>query len=180
VVEALVSLFGYWYLPDLIAAQKKLCASTASTNTSVTACTQLDATTQSQWAAWYATTTAFCAEVPVLLLPTGSNETLATGSFIDQLELFQRELLAWQQRLSVKCSLAPVVPLQAPNSVSNLFSGLSNPETNRTIQYVAAASAVIAAAYLGTKVVDLLPSAKTRARAARERERTARYAIRRG
>jgi hypothetical protein len=174
-----MSLFGYWYLPDLIAAQKTLCSRIAATNTAVAACTQLDAATQSQWGQWYSATTTFCAEVPVLLFPTGTNETLATGAFIDQLELYQRELLAWQQRLSTKCALAPVVPLQAPNSISNLFAGLSNPELNRTIQYMAAAAAVVAAAYLGSQVVALLPSARLRARTTRERERTVRHALRR-
>lgn len=170
-----MSLFGYWYLPDLVTAQKTFCSRATSTNASVAACTQLDAATRAQWTAWYSSAQAFCVEVPVLLFPFGANEVLATGSFIDQLELLQRELLAWQQRLSSKCALAPVIDLQAPS----ILAGLSNPETTKTIQYVAGAAAVIAAAYLGAKVVDLLPSAKQRARTTRERERTARHALRR-
>lgn len=168
-----MSLFGYWYLPDLAAAQQKLCASAASTDAAVQSCASLDAATKTLWSAWYANAQTFCVEVPVWIWASGPHDVLATGAFVDRLELLQKELYAWQQRLSAKCALAPVVD-QAQTSF-----GLGDPATQKTVQFVAGAAAVVAAAYLGTKVVALVPSAKLRARTARERERTARHALRR-
>ena len=170
-----MSLFGDWEPSAFIADQKKLCADAAATNAALASCTGLDAVTKASWAAWYTSLQSFCVIVPVWFFATGANEQILTGSLMDQLDTWKRENFAWKQKLAAKCAVGVVVD---PNA-SPLSSWLGGAETARTVQYVAAAAAVVAAAYLGGQFVSLVPSARLRARTTRERERTVRHALRR-
>ena len=86
----------FWWHSDIVALQNQLDADLEGTNNSVTACTGLDAATKASWTVFYTSTKAFT---------TQPAAWLNTGTQADQGQALQRELYAWQQQLSAKCSL---------------------------------------------------------------------------
>ena len=86
----------FWWHDDIVALQRQLDADLEGTNLSVTACTGLSSAMQASWQAFYASAKAFTQE---------SAAWLNTGTQADQGQALQRELYAWQQKLSALCSL---------------------------------------------------------------------------
>ena len=87
----------FWTHGDIQALQKQLDADLEGTNTSVGVCPQLNDSMRASWQAFYASAKAF----------TQSDAAwINTGTQADQGQAIQRELYAWQQKLSTTCSLA--------------------------------------------------------------------------
>ena len=164
---------------DAALALQRLAADSAAVNASVQGCPSLDAATHAEWAAYYSYLKTFTAQTPVWFFPTAPTDVLTTGYLSEDIIQNQRQLLAWQQRLSTKCTAPPVEDPGALSSTAKLL-GQTLGGTASLVPWIAGAVAVVAAAYLGGKVITLLPTAKMRARTNRERERTARYALKRG
>jgi hypothetical protein len=86
----------FWWHSDIVALQNQLDADLEGTNNSVNVCTALDAPTRASWVVFYTAAKAFTQQ-PAAWLNTGTQA--------DQGQALQRELYAWQQQLSAKCSL---------------------------------------------------------------------------
>jgi len=99
-------LFTLWTPGEMADAQANLAQSADSVNRSVQACTTLDAATSGSWGEFYSTLKAFTSTKPVAIF-AGSGEAITTGTRADQMQQLANELLAWQDRLSAKCTLAP-------------------------------------------------------------------------
>jgi hypothetical protein len=160
-----MSLFNIWSLSDLINLQKQLAADALNTNQTVAGCTNLDPATQTQWASFYAQVNAFTAQTPVWLFAWGANEVLATGTRVDETQALQRELYAWQQKLSTKCTFA--APIVAPGTPPG-------PDFNTSLKYIAITAGFLGGAYVVARVASLLPSARERERRSVRRYQVAR------
>lgn len=126
---------------------KRLLAVAGGTDTSVKACTSLDATTRTSWTLFYAALVGFANEDP---------GWFGLGSRMDRAESYGAELAAWQDKLAKVCSLG--VPQFNPNTPPTDLTKLA--------QYAAWGVGAFAFAYavgkLADVVVPLLP-AKRRA-----------------
>jgi hypothetical protein len=109
--------------PSAIAAEQARTKATAdAVNTSLTSCTSLDATTQSEWQTFYASVTDFCGKTPVIFpWPWESNYVLALTDTASTLKAYQVELEAWQKRLTgLNCSApVPLLGDQYPQTASS-------------------------------------------------------------
>ena len=140
-----MSLLNIWLPSDIANGQKQLLADATSTDQGVQACAGADATTKAQWATFLASVQVFCQTVPVWFFPTGANEQITTGSMADQLQSFQRELYAWQQRLvGLKCSVLANNPIP-PGMVLD-------PSLVSAIRWTGVIAGSLAAAYVVGKV----------------------------
>jgi hypothetical protein len=160
-----MSLLNIWSLSDLLALQLQLATDAQNTNQTVAACTNLDAATQTQWAAFYAQVQTFTAQQPVWLLALGSNQVLATGTRVDETQALQRQLYAWQQKLSAKCAFS--APIVAPGNPPG-------PDINSSLKYIAITASFLGTSYVVAKIASLLPSARERERRSVRRFKVAR------
>jgi hypothetical protein len=145
-----VSLLNIWTPTDIKNGQSELLASASATDTAVQACPGIDATKRSEWSIWFVGAKKFCAEVPVLFFPTGSNEVIVTGTLADQLQQYQKELLAWQQQFSSlgrSCSFSPMIAVDNGPPID--FGSI--------VKYGSVAAMLVATAVIVSKIVDLLP-----------------------
>jgi hypothetical protein len=131
-----------WTAADQVAAQNLLLANATGVNSSVTACTALSSTDQSAWTTFYQAVQTFCAQVPVDFFPTGTNEVLQTSGLADQLQAYQAQLLAYQQKFSKTCNIS------VPTPVTPTTPGL------QTLQYVAVAAGIIGVAWAVSSIVE--------------------------
>jgi hypothetical protein len=144
-----VSLLNVWTPTDIANGQKQLLADATTTDQGVTTCTGADATTKAQWATFFADVKTYCAVVPVWFFPTGTNETITTGKLADQLQAYQRELFAWQQRLQgMKCSV--LVNNPTPPSVA------IDPSVVSAMRWGGVIAGSLAAAYVVGKISTTL------------------------
>lgn len=141
-----------WTPDEMQSAQSALSSSLEGTNTSVTSCAGLDAATRAEWQNFYDTVNAFARQTPVLFaVPWGTNEAVATGTRADQLQGYQKELLAWQTKLSglpsaKGCSFAPSLAIPS--------SGATGDQMTEIVKYGAIALAAVAGAFVVVKVLD--------------------------
>ena len=153
-----MSLLNIWTPTDIKNGQSELLASATATDSAVQACTDLDPTKASQWGTWLANVQKFCAEVPVLFFPTGANEVIVTGTLADQLQQYQKELLAWQQQFSGPagkgCSFSPMIAVDSGPPI----------DFNALVKYGSVAAILVATAVIVSKVaeeVNLFRGART-------------------
>lgn len=130
-----------WWHSDIVQLQASVAAALTATNNDVNACSGLDATSKSSWAAFY---------TPAMGYATESAAWFDTGSQADHLQDLQRQILAWQQFIQGKgCSLSgPQVQVGAA-------------ATGQTVENIAKYGAIIAVAwgtaYLVSQVVSFIP-----------------------
>jgi len=86
----------FWTHGDIVSLQKQIDADLEGTNNSVAACPKMSDAMRASWQAFYASAKAFT---------TADAAWLNTGTQADQGQAIQRELYAWQQKLSTICSL---------------------------------------------------------------------------
>ena len=143
-----MSLLNIWTASDIKNGQTELAASAAATDTAVQACTGLDAAKKSEWGTWLAGVNSFCAEVPANFFAVGSSEVLVTGKLADQLQQYQKELLAWQQQFSGPvgkgCSFSPMIAVSDSPPV----------DWNALVKYGSVAAIFVASAVLISKAAD--------------------------
>lgn len=116
--------------------QARLAAALDGTDSSVQACTTLDAATKTSWGLFYATARGFTREAP---------GWFGLGSMMDRAEKYEAELLSWQQKLASSCTLG--VPLFNPNP----------PEVSQGLQYLAWGVGTISAAYIVGQIISVIP-----------------------
>jgi hypothetical protein len=138
-----------WFPSDLRAVQQQLLADSAGVDQTVAGCPSLDAPTRASWASFYAGVKQF-----------GSIDygwTNTSGAAADQAQLLQRELFAWEQKLSTTCKLT--VPTVDPTKTAgaDAASGLNN-----ALKFGAIAAGFIGSAYIVGKVLDWLPKPPAR------------------
>lgn len=144
------------FASDMEVEMARLKSSAEATNTAAKGCT-LDPVTSSSWDQWYAGVVEFCGrKVVSIRYPWDPpNVLLASANGSDTIIAYEKELTAWQQRLSAKC---PSVPSLSP------FGGPSGlPDALTALKYVALAAGFVGVAYTVGKLVPLIPSAKMRA-----------------
>jgi len=143
-----MSLLNIWTPTDIRNGQSELLASATATDQAVAACAGIDAAKRSEWATWLASAKSFCAETPVWFVPTSSNDVIVTGKLADQLQQFQKELLAWQQQLSGPagkgCSFSPMIAVNDAPPV----------DWNALVKYGSVAAILVATAVIVSKVAD--------------------------
>lgn len=140
---------------DLQAELDRLAAGLNTFNTAVASCTGIDSTTLAEWNTFYAAASAYASK-PASWIPGWPGTTFTTADAGDTVLAYERELAAWQQRLSTVCKNA------APSF--NVFS--PTPIGADTVISALKFAAVIAVAAGGAYVVkegiglarDLLPS----------------------
>jgi hypothetical protein len=132
-----------WTAAEQASAQALLLSNAQGTDSSVQACTGISSTDKSSWTTFYTALQGFCAQVPANFFPTG-NEVLQTSGLYDQLEVYQRQLYAWQQKLSKTCSISvPVVdPTTPPSGVENIT------------KYLAIGAVALGAAWIASSLVS--------------------------
>lgn len=136
-----MSLVRFWWHGDIQGLQQDLLGTLAATNIAVTACTALDPTTLGEWQTWYAGAYSFA---------TTDAAWLNTGTQADLGQQYQRELYAWQQRLSKTCSIA--VPAVDPDKNQPDLTGV-----NQALRYAAIIAGFLGTAYIVGKAVEVLP-----------------------
>lgn len=96
------------FASDVAAEQARTLSNAQATDAAVQSCTALDATTKSEWAAFYGQLTRFC-QTPVYNFPRPwvSNYLLADGNTGNTMLAYESQLQAWQQRISALCTNAP-------------------------------------------------------------------------
>src|SRR5271165_4596935 len=136
--------------PDqVIEGQKALLTDATGIDTSVQNCANLDAGTKASWTAFYAAVQAFCAEKPVWLFPWAAGEVLTTRGLAFEWENLTRELYAWKQLLSTRCTM----------TVPTNFDPLASPADpasaaiESTVKYVAVAAVFLASAMVLGKAI---------------------------
>jgi hypothetical protein len=139
-----------WTPGEMAAEQAKLLASAQATDTAAKACSAIPAATQTEWATWLAAVTTFCNQTPVLLLATSSSEALTTGTRADQLQNYEAELKAWQQRFSgyTACNFPP-----------SLVSGASGPsfgDFSSLLKWGVVAAGIVATAVVVSKAAEVV------------------------
>jgi len=132
-----------WTAADQSAAQQLLLSNAQGTDSSVQSCTSLDSTDKSSWSTFYQAVQTFCAQVPVDWFPFSTGEVLQTSGLVDQLQAYQRQLYAWQQKLSKTCSIS--VPITDPTAPP---SGIEN-----VTKYVMVGAVVLGAAWIASSLV---------------------------
>jgi hypothetical protein len=131
----------FWSHSDIVTLQTTLGADLEATNTGVQACTGLDATTLQEWNFFYAGANAFVHE---------DANWLATGTQADEGQEYQRQLIAWRQKLSVKCpNLAPV---SSPGGGKQIDTGMTT-----ALKYGAVIAGFLGTAYVVAKVSEFIP-----------------------
>jgi hypothetical protein len=135
-------LFNVWTMSELKDQQAKLFANAQQLDAAVASC-KLDPAVLSNWKSFFTQLSAFAQEIPVYLLPTGTQEVLATGTRADLLQNYQAELAAWQKLLGAKCTLS--LPDFTPPTPAG--------QTADAFKYVAVAGGFVASAWLAHEVV---------------------------
>ena len=133
-----------WTPDDLQTVQQQLLADAAGVDQTVGACTNLDAPTKASWQAFYQGVKAFGAQ------SFGWFNT--TGAAADNAQALQRELYAWEQKLSTACRLT--VPAFDPTSPPG------DPSKNTIVQalkYAGILAGFLGTAYLVKTVTEYIP-----------------------
>lgn len=143
--------FGFvtvWSPGEIAEQQASLLASATSTNTTVQSCTGLDSSTSSAWSTFFQAVSTFCALEPAII-PFGSKQILASGTTADQLQSYQAQLFAWQQKLSPKCTsiVAVAPPTSLPGSTASSWTPL--------VKWASLGVAFLAGAYAVSKVAEV-------------------------
>jgi hypothetical protein len=131
---------------DIQAVQQRLGAAASGTDGSVGTCAKLDNATRAAWLSFYSAVQAYVAMKPAVI-PWGSGEVATTGSLYDQGLSYEKELFAWQQKLSGVCALA--VPVFDPTPIASPI--------NDFVKWGAIAAGFLGSAYVVAKVVELIP-----------------------
>lgn len=126
--------------------QARLKAALLGTNTSVQACTQLDAQTKTSWGLFFGAALGFCDESPGIF---------GLGTMMDRAQSYENELVAWQGRLAKTCTLS--VPGFDPNAPD-----ASTQSAVKAIQYVAWGLGALAGAYVVGQIVSVIPKPPSR------------------
>lgn len=145
-----MSLLEIWFPSDIASQQAQLLANATSTNVLVQSCTALDSATSSAWGTFYQSVQAFCALEPVWAFPIWHNEVYTSGSLADELQSYQVQLVAWQQKLSAKCT--SIVQTPPPGGLPNATVSAWTP----AIKYAAIAAGFVGTAYAIGKLVEAL------------------------
>lgn len=141
-----MSLLKIWTPGDLHAIQQQLLADASGVDQTVASCAKLDAPTRASWASFYAGIKDYGA------IDYGWFTT--TGEAADRAQFLQRELYAWQQKLSATCKLSvPSVDPNKPPGGDDLATAL---------KYGAIAAGFVGSAYIVGKVLDWLPKPPVR------------------
>lgn len=139
------ALFTFWTHGDLVDLQKQLASDLAGTQQSVAACTKLDSATAASWAAFYQSVLAFTQD---------DAAWVNTGTQADQGQAYQRELYAWQQKLSATCTLT--VPSVNPDKGKDM-SGI-----NTALKWGAVIAGFLGTAYIVGKIAPIVPRSAPR------------------
>jgi hypothetical protein len=115
-----------WTPSEMASEQANLLASAQATDTASKNCAVIPTATLTEWATWLAAVSAFCNQVPVLFFPTSLLEVLTTGTRADQLQNYEAELKAWQERFSgfTTCSFPPGIVSGSSAVTGDQFSSL--------------------------------------------------------
>jgi len=143
------ALFTLWFPGDLQAVQQQLLADASGVDQTVTGCTGIDAATKASWESFYLGLKAFGAQ------SFGWFNT--TSAAADQAQLLQRELYAWEQKLSTTCKLT--VPMVDPTQTSGAAAS-SNLMT--AVKYGAVIAGFVGSAYIVGKTLEWLPKPPAR------------------
>lgn len=131
-----------WTADEMSTAMANLQQAADAVNASVGACAALDAASKTGWAGFYQTVSAFAAPAN---RPAHWWDT--SGTQADELQAFQRELQAWQAKLSAKCPVN--VGLVAPPPAVG-------PQVENAIKWAAIGVGAIAVAVVVSKVAHEL------------------------
>lgn len=140
----------FWFHGDIVDLQARLKNGLDATDRSVSSCGALDDATKASWASFYKLASGFCNE---------SAAWLNTGQQADVGQGYESDLVAWQQKLSVKCALS--APFYNPPGGSN--------EKNSTVKYIAIAAGVLGTAYVVGQVAAFIPRPRREAQEAHRR-----------
>lgn len=131
-----------WIYPSTCQeAQNDLLTSVNATNTSVTACTTLDATLSQNWTAWYTNAVAFLSADPGYF---------GLGGRYDQIQTYASELVLWQSLLGGTCTIA--APTVDPNNLST-----DQAFWQKALQWTVVGVAAVAGAYVVGQVISVIP-----------------------
>lgn len=142
---------------DIASEQKRAQATADGINTAVASCTGLDPALKAQWTAFYQGLTDFTSKAPGWF-PWSDLPTTANAG--DTMLTYERELSAWQQKLSAVCPgvvtnfqvFQPSPPIDLP------------PNALTFAKYLGIAAVAIAVVWGVSRVVPLIPTARMRYR----------------
>lgn len=134
---------------DLKNGQVKLLADATATGQGVASCAGADATTKQEWATFYAGVQQFCAIVPTWYWTSSPNEQVYSPMMIGQLQQYQAELFAWQQKLSgIKCNVLPNDPTASKPTIDT--------STLTALRWAGVIAGSISTAYIVGKVASTI------------------------
>lgn len=162
---------GVIVFPGDIAAEMKRTQATANAiNIAVNACAGLDTTLKAEWTSFYQGLSEWDARVPGWF-PWSDLPTTANAG--DSMLTWEKQLLAWQQRLAGYCpSVAPSFVVFTPTAPIDVPPGALS-----ALRYIGVAIGIVAIVWGVSKVVPLIPSAKMRAANRRLQARNAAPAL---
>ena len=153
-----MSLTGIWLPNNAKDALDQLATEGKQTDIGVQSCNKLNPAVKQQWVEWYATLQKFCSQTPVWFLATGANEVVTDGALADQIQSYQAQLFAWEQRLvGLGCGKVfannPARPTFSPETLTAIRWGVVGVGA-LSIAYVVGKVANAATYYRGTSVYN--------------------------
>lgn len=152
----LVSIPGLVFSGDLEAEQTRLRAQADAVNTAVQACgaDKLGADTVVAWTDFYTALVKITSKTPhTIPWPwywDSDTDVIAGANIADTILAYERELIAWQDRLAPKCTMPPRFDLHRDTT------GQPPSQIPTAIKWIGIAAAAIAGAYVVSKVVPLI------------------------
>ena len=137
---------------DIQAEQARTLASAQTTDTTVQACTTIDATSKSEWETFYASLTAWC-QRPVCNFywypGIPSNCIIATADAGDTMLAFENQLQAWRRKISGLCAgSAPGLTTFNPNP--------AGAQATEWLRYLAIIAGFVGTAYAVAEVAGVV------------------------
>lgn len=136
---------------DIAAEQERLKAKLDAYNAVVASCTGLDPVTLAGWNAFYTAASDFCSKTPTWI-PWPGNTSWASPNMGNTVVSYEKEMLAWQQKLSAKCqSDVPLFSVYDPSSGS---AGVGDTVVS-VLKFGAIIAVAVGGAYVVKKGVEL-------------------------